>query len=1380
MIAFQKIKRIALGLIFIPLLFSFVPKERYMLEYSYISAEQGLDTDECNFSYQDQEGYIWIGTNEGLFRYDGYDILSFDNIIHDNSLSQIKFFDAVEGEDNKVWFATSAGMLSFDKVNNKAEFLIQPQGAGYSLKQGLASLSRDKSGKIWFGGVAGVFSYDPASQQFQRFLGEYNGKTVRPNVRDLVIDAEGNIWVATWGQGLGLVDQQAGVYKVMKFFDRGPNPSKYNTLFALHIDKKNNLWVGTWDDGLYVLDINDAREPIILDWFGREEKTTNSLIGNIIYDINEDKNGAIWIGTPYGVSVLQNWGSANKSFNNYSSAPKKNSLNNNEVRGVFRDHTGIMWLATQGGGINKIKIIDQNYTTYLITPVDSLKKSQSINSFTMDPQNRLLVGVQSLGFGVYDLKRQVFHHFTNFPEYKPLEELNINTVKSFIWDRKGVMWLGTRYRGLIKYDPKTKDYYSISNDFDHDAYSLRTIEKLSLDTNNNLWLISEGNLYHIVQGDGSKFDDFAVHNIAITQMDEDAPRSRPIDFDIDERGILYLGMSNGEILKSSLSIYEEGELTFTKISMYGHNNMVHSIYTTGDQLWVGGENGIQRYQIGESDRYIGSYLSEIRNLKISSMVRDRNRLLALSNRGVVALDIGEEEEGLNILSSDEGLQGNVFIKGALYKNDNRIFVGGHNGFNVLNTRNLVFDHSEPKVNLISIGSEDREIYNVDQFTEDKPFVVKYNDNAITISFAALDLRNPDDLYYAYKMDGLDDEWNYVSSNNRTATYVNLKPGDYSFMVKSTNARGKWALQHTTLPIYVQTAPYLTWWAYLIYSIILLGILYVIFVMYRRQARAKEDLRIQSVERSKSEKLNQFKLQFFTNLSHELLTPLSVLMIIAQKWRFSASKESEKEVRILNSNVNKLHEHIKQMLHFRKAETGNMILNLQDFSFNHLLEEILENYQVVAADKGVRLDYAVQENISGKMDREKLEMCLNNLLSNAIKYTPKGGLVNLEAIQQEAGGARSLYIKVTDTGRGIPKEHLDKIFNRFYRLSAINHFEDGLGIGLALTQHLIALQGGQIMVDSVEGEGTSFELTIPLSTTDNSLIPSTQISFPEEEEIESIERRSRKQLNPFTDIKYSGKKLLLVEDNPDFLVLMETYLSLYYKVITAQTGTEALELANNNDIDLIVSDLMVPEMDGFELCKKIKSDVNTSHIPFVIVTARTEDQDRLIGYEAGADSYLTKPINFEVLIYRLEALLKSREKVHADFNTGAFLEPKKIVNSSIDEEFLMKAKEIVENNISETEFSVKLLCEDLGMSNSMFYRKIKGILDITPNEFIKNIRLRRAAQLLEEKEINISEVAYMTGFNDLSYFGVCFKKQYGKSPSTFQKEFLGAEESNSLN
>lgn len=1328
------------------------------LQFSAITSNDGLPSIECNFVYQDIDEFLWIGTNEGLYRFDGYSLKGFDLLVNYPS-KNLQFVNCAEDKDGNMAFGTSNGIIVYSRTTNEIT-VIKPWERLQStiINNKFPSITYDQKGRLWFGNSEGLFLFDAVADTLIPFSQEIS-------VKDIVYSKNGDIWIAIGLRGLAKVNAKDSTLNHFKLF----NNDFKKGIYSLFEGSDNILWAGTWDNGLYAFDISQPDQPVIKKSFRHSPDNPNTISGDIIFDMATDNYGNLWVGSPYGLSIMQDPLSEDVSVFNYKYSKGHNSLTNNEIRSIIKDRTGVMWMATEGGGVNKVDIHKNKFKPYAITEVDPQKKSQTIQAFTFDRENELLIGVKSLGFGSYDIEQELFVHFEDIPQYAPLKDIKINTVKNFTWDSDSSLWLGTRYKGLIKYDVETKDYLRLKNLKGNRKLRAKEIFSVKDGLNNDLWVVANSGLYKILPGTTKAFDDFSVEKIPLLEGKYIS------DIAFDKSGRLWIATYKGDLLKSQEPVNNyEKDIPFVYVNkaQTGAGISINALFfDSADNLWLGsGGDGLKIL-----DQVSGKFICHKKKMEgviIYDITEDaKGNILATSNNGLVHLKKEKKSYEISLLTARNGLQSNVFIKGALFHDQEKhLFIGGHNGFNYFNPLLLKQDTIAPNMVFTDLKTSKKR-FNPNAFNKENPFIINYDDNLFTISFSSLDLRDPDYIKYAYKLEGLDEDWQSVTANSRTATYVNLKPGNYTFKLLSTNAMGKWNEEAATLPIKVRTAPYLTWWAYSIYVTLISGIILILFLMYKKQMQAKQELKLEHMERTKSEKLNKFKLQFFTNLSHELLTPLSILLILSERWSKHGKIPMENIPKIFERNVNKLHHHIKQMLQFRKAESGNMKLDIREDDLSPVVNEIVENYLLIAAEKNISFDSEIPDKLTGYYDKEKINISLNNLLSNAFKYTGKGGYINLKVSSFTREDHRWVEITVTDSGIGIPRENLENIFNRFYRLpSSHTHFEDGIGIGLALTKNLVDLHGGFIKVDSVAGKGTTFSIELPISLSYFNantsecceLIDEAKIDYgPEERKIPEvanlkIERNFR-------------KTILIVEDNDDFLTLVMMFLNRYYRIITCKNGEDALTIANNQEIDLIVSDLMIPKMDGHALCQAIKSTVNTSHIPFIILTARTNDHERLLGYESGVDSYLTKPVNMAVLISRIDSLLKKREVVHSDFNKGAFLEPEKIVTTSIDENILLRAKETVEDHISDPEFTVKVLCDQLAMSNSMLYRKIKGILDITPNDFIKNIRLRRAAQLMEDKNIHISEVAYQTGFNDLSYFGVCFKKQYGVTPTVYQKE-----------
>ena len=1360
--------------IFFGLLTKAMPQEYASLQFSSITSNENLPSDECNVVFQDSDDFLWFGTNEGLYRYDGYEVRDFDDLVNFSS-KNLKFNDAVEDSAGKIWFATSNGVIVYDKKAGATK-LIEPSKLteAKSISDQITKIVFDKKERMWFGSDTGLFLYDIHSNCSIYYPTVGNANVVS-NIRDILVTRDGTIWMATWGSGLVKFNEQDSSFSRFMLFDYSSKTNdKHNVLNSLHASSDNILWVGSWGHGLYAVDISAPDQPRIVQWWERKDNTANTILGNIIFDMVTDNYGNLWIGCPYGLSIIQSPLSENFLIHNYVYNKNGPSLTNNVIRSLLQDRTGVIWLGTTGGGVNKTNIHKRKFSPYAITEVDAQKKSQTVNSFSTDRQNRLLIGVKSLAFGVYDIDKELFIHYSDIPEYAVLKKLPINTVKNFTWDKDSSLWMGTRYIGLVKFDLKTGKWIRLFNKKGARRMNAKEIFSVKKDFDNNLWAVTDKGLFKVVANESRGFDDYTVEYYSPVIESSGALDDEVIsDITFDRQGRLYVSTFEGSLVRSAVPVSDrKGPMGFTHLVRHDERPLVSInclFWDSKDQLWVGSlGKGLKKWNENTGRYDCPLFADEMDDRVIYAITEDHyGNLWATSNQGLLHLKSDEEGYSVATYTSGNGLQGNVFIKGAMMRDKNgHIYVGGHNGFNCIDPVPIEEDVIIPKVAFTSLKTG-KETVNPQSFNERNPFTIRHDDNLFSISFASLDMRAPGETRYAYKLEGLEDDWQMVSANSRTATYVNLKPGHYTFKVIGTNVIGQWNSEIAVLPIVVKTAPYFTWWAYTLYAIAIIGVILLIFLMYRNQMKARQELKIEHVERTKSEKLSQFKLQFFTNLSHELLTPLSILLILSEKWSRYGMPEDEKFPKMFERNVDKLHHQIKQMLQFRKAESGNLKLELNKYDLDQIIKESYENYLIISEEKKISFELLTSGIGEGFVDREKLDICLNNLLSNAFKYTKKEGTIRLEVGTNKGW----ITIKVKDSGRGIPKEQLKNIFNRFYRTSYTCDIADGIGIGLALTKNMVNFQGGSIKVESEPGKGSTFTLQLPISLSYHKHHTFSQIDpiITDEDVCLQGTRKSSHIEDRLEASPGQQKTILIVEDNEDFLTLVTLHLEKYYHVISAMSGKVAFDLANSNEVDLIVSDLMIPGMDGYQLCKAIKNDVNTSHIPFIIVTANANDDGRMIGYEVGVDSYLTKPVNLQVLISRIASLLKKRNEIHAEFNMGAFLEPKKIVTTSIDENILSKAKAVVEDYMSDPELTVKVLCDELAMSNSMLYRKIKGILNLTPNEFIRNIRLRKAAQLLEDKSIQISEVAYRTGFSDLSYFGVCFKKQYGVTPSVFQKE-----------
>lgn len=625
---------------------------------------------------------------------------------------------------------------------------------------------------------------------------------------------------------------------------------------------------------------------------------------------------------------------------------------------------------------------------------------------------------------------------------------------------------------------------------------------------------------------------------------------------------------------------------------------------------------------------------------------------------------------------------------------------------------------------------------------------------LEISFSTLSYCGLEQIRYTYRLVGVDKDWVYLNPGENKAFYNKLSKGSYTFQVKATDKNGLWSNQITELEIYRLPAFYETWWAYLIYICISLGLITLFFYLYIRWMKRENNKKL-------VDEMTQLKLRYFTNVSHELLSPLAVLSCLAGSIR-SSDKEDKKYVGMMLANIKRLKNLLQQILDLRRIDNKKMELSVSYGDVLAFLKELCkDSFAIMMSEKQINFSLVAEEDsVKGFFDRDKLDKIVSNLLSNACKYTPSGKSVFLSVGTKHAGGHEYLVLKVEDEGIGISSKEQDKIFVRFYNNK---NSKPGLsnGIGLSLTKELVELHHGHITLKSALGKGSTFTIEIPL---DKECYLSDEYC-----------RMSEPVLSETSELEPSGEEnlletLLLVEDNRELLYLMKDIFAEDYQVLVAENGREAWESILKNGVDIVVSDIMMPEMDGIELCRHLKDDIATSHIIVVLLTAQISMENEITSYELGADDYVSKPFEPDVLKVRLKNLLNKRKQIQANFkNNPSIGMISKIDFTSLDEQLIEKAIKVVERNLSEPEFDVVALASELGMSRSTLARKIKGITGKTPLDFIKNIKMKHACQMLKNKRMSIAEMVVALGYNDHKYFAASFREVYGMTPSEYQKK-----------
>ena len=646
------------------------------------------------------------------------------------------------------------------------------------------------------------------------------------------------------------------------------------------------------------------------------------------------------------------------------------------------------------------------------------------------------------------------------------------------------------------------------------------------------------------------------------------------------------------------------------------------------------------------------------------------------------------------------------------------------------------------------------------------------DKNIEIDFSSLNYAFPDKIKYAYKMDGVDDDWVYVRGDRQFAFYNQLPKGKRTFYLKTTDVNGLWSNYIAEVQVFKQPAFYETLWAYLFYIVFTLLCLYLFYHRMKRRIQLRHELRIAQIDKEKSEELVQTKLRYFTNISHDLLTPLTIITCLIDDAEMTNGSRIS-QLTMIRSNVNKLRRLLQQILDFRKVESGNMKLSVSKSDVISFIDDVCKiHFTPLMRKKNQTFTFLTEDrHLMAYFDRDKLDKIVSNLLSNACKYTANGGDIKLIVDSYWESEYHHLRIQVVDTGEGIAPADLENVFKRFYTINKGDESESN-GIGLSLTKDLVELHHGTINVESELGKGSTFTVDLPInkdSYQEDELISehisvngiNTDLILEKEELIDS-------KVGEGEDMQIADVHLLLVEDNEELLFLMEKILSKHYHVLIAKDGLEALNVIKDNEIDIIISDVMMPEMDGLEFCRTLKSNLETSHIPIILLTAKNTVEDRIECYNAGADGYISKPFELKILEARINNFIMHKKNKQEEFRSNVEVNIDSLEPSSMDKEFLDKVISVIKSNMSEGDFDVVQLADALAVSKSSLYRKMKIATGLSPIEFIRNIRLKHGSQLLKDKSISVAEVAYECGFSNPKYFATCFKEEFGVTPKEYQK------------
>ncbi|WP_396169922.1 two-component regulator propeller domain-containing protein [Flavobacterium sp.] len=1269
----------------------------------------------------DKSGNIWVGTYNGLNCYNPSTNI-FKHYFHGNgknTLTNNTIWDIKEIK-NEIWIATAGGISIFNKTTQKFTTVSHNSKNNTSLPNNFVlNIFQTKKGVIWVGTSKGLCQLVNRKGNSFEFKQYYTANNESVYVQDIKEDKSGNLWVAT--KANGLLKLNTILNKLLPF---SINQNQMDAdVRSLDFDKKGVAWVGSYN-GISTIQTNGFISKV---YNSPEKKTSFGKIKTVF----TDKKGSVWIGSYYnGISF---WDESNNNFNNLNQNSGLNALSYDVVSSLAADANKNIYIGTEGGGITVFD--SKTATTTKINSLSSIGVSvDNIKSLCLSNTGILWIGTFTEGLAAYDIHSKRFVNENIAPDLKNiLKESGVYVITK--GRKNGIFWLGTFGKGLIRYDSTNKTYQIIGNDNYSDNFLTNNrVRTLLIDKNENLWIGTQSGLNVINLND---FDN-KVYHIKHYFFDNKLLSGDDIlSIFQDKKGKIWIGTK-------AKGLYEFNGTNFNKINIKKEDSDVTAIHSISqddnNNLWISSNYGIIKYNL----------------LNKSSFIYDQK----------------------------DGLISNEFNDNAFLQiGYNKFYYGGPSGITYFDTKKLPINKYTPQVILtdFKIANKSINVANDNEILEKSiaftnSLTLSYDKANFTITFAIPNFINPTNNKYKYRLVGLDNQW--ITTSNTEATFTIQNSGTYVFEVKGANNDGVWNAEPTTLEIVVQPAPWKSWWALSLFTILLCVSLYGLIWIIKSKEKLRQDLFLEYRESERNKEDNSAKLQFFTNISHEFRTPLTLILGPLQQilLNYNGPNAMYKKLLVIESSANHLLKLINRLMDFRKFENNQFILETAEGNIVKYIKEIFLSFTEFAKDGDYKYTFeSSDEEILVYFDRFKLERVFYNLISNAFRYTPKGGEIIVK-IRNEVG---QVIIEVEDTGIGIAKEHVDKIFDLFFEIPAHNNeqinYNKGTGIGLSIVKNIINLHKGTITVENKTTKGVVFKVKMLLGRNhllDKEILKDFKISDDLEQYTSQLNPAEIVQEDDINDLENTEDKLtvLIVEDHKVLRSFMKNLLKEEYNVITAENGAIGLKKALKFLPDLIVSDVIMPEMVGTELCSKIKENIKTSHIPVILLTSRSSLIYKIEGLESGADDYISKPFNLVEFKLRIKNLLISKQRLKTKFSSEDSFTPSEIVVSSLDEQLLKKAFKIVEENIANEQFDIPFFCSELGVSRTMLFTKIKAWTNFTPNEFIHEIRMKRAAQLLEQNKINISQISYKVGFNNPKYFSKCFQKKFGETPTQYLSKF----------
>lgn len=1378
---------------------SFAQNSRY--QFSQLNISNGLSNDQVNCIFKDSEGFIWFGTASGLNRFNGSAIKVFRHDANNkNSVIGDFITNIFEGPDKKLWLSTRSGYCFYDpeteQFNSDISLLLGSlKLPGYPV---VSKIVRNDRGDFWFlCPDSGIYRYNTISKQTKRYY-----HTVKSNpslypgtVTDIAEDAKGNIWSVYRGGMVGYLDVKSNkITYSTDIFNKLINNK--NAYCSITVDRDNDLWLYMVNSstGVYYYSPSTG----VLRHFNKESAGAR-LKSDLISGIVQADDGLIWIAADHGgISVLDKNGFKVSYFQNREDDAK--SLAQNSLV-LYKDNLGIMWAGTYKEGVSYYHKNIIRFPLYKHFASDPGSLSfEDVDTFVEDKAGNLWIGTNGGGLIYFNRKTGEFTQYRYDPQNK--NGLSNDVIVSLCIDHDQKLWIGTYFGGLDCFDGKTFLHYQ------HDDKVPSSI------ADDRVWTVFEDSSHRLWIGtlDGGLeiFDrSKKIFYHPFKQTDIRCPFVSAIIE--DKQGNIWVGGYFGldVILKNGNKVIHYNHKNEDSGSLIGDDISCINRDTRG-LIWVGTREGVGIFNPQTNKFTSLTQKDGLPDNTIINILEDNNGAMWLStSNGLCRIKLSVENNGYKFhfenFDETDGLQGREFnVHAALKTSKGELIFGGGHGFNLFDPQSIAADTEKAKLiftdfQLFNKSITANEVLNghvvlSKAISATRQVVLTHNENVFTIEFTALNFFNPNKIKLQYMMEGFDKGWLNADNRTRQATYTNLDRGDYVFKVRASNSEGVWNPGYISLKIKVLPPFWKSTFAYIIYVALFIGILLFIrrrgiqkirrqFAAEKEKEEAKLLIEQERQEVKRMHELDQLKIKFLTNVSHEFRTPLSLIMAPVDKMLGRADQEQKRQLNMIAKNARRLLYLVNQLLDFRKMEVQELRLHKKPGDIVKFIEEISLSFTDIAEEKEIDFIFdATSGSLFTSFDHDKIERILFNLISNAFKFTPGGGKVSvLVNVDKKSDNDALLEIKVIDTGIGIPIEKQDKIFERFFQHDIpASMTNQGSGIGLAITREFVKMHEGEITVESEPDHGSCFIVNLPLLIYD---VPGSNLSLDNNADIEKQNLAALNESKNAPKQQHTNKKpaVLLVEDNDDFRFYLKDNLKDIFFIIEASNGRDGWQKALSQHPDIIVSDISMPEMTGIELCKKLKSDKRTAHIPVVLLTALTGEADQLKGLEIGANDYMNKPFNFEILLSKIKNILILRDTYKRTYKKQIDVQLQEAPLQNEDEKLLRSIVEYIELNIVNENLSVEELSRQMNMSRGSLYSKVLMLTGKSPVEFIRCIRLKKAVYLLENSQMTISQICYEVGFNTPKYFTKLFKDEYNVLPSAYtpsmrQKKILSEDES----